>query len=227
MRFIVEPGIGASFAMGSDVATPRHFARWIEPGMTVFDVGANKGQMALLFAALVGPSGRVVSFEPAPAESGSLQRNLALNGLDYVEVVPAAAADAEGTLLFAYAPDLPTQGRLIDDEARAPRGQAETFSVPALTLDGVALRTGPPDVIKVDVEGAAAAVLRGAGRLLDEASPCVYLELHGPEEQAGVRDELLARGYVAETMAGVRVVDPTKGWHSPLWCHRPASPDPL
>jgi FkbM family methyltransferase len=49
--------------------------------MTVVDVGANKGQMALIFAALVGPFGTVVAIEPAPGPFASLQRNVRLNNL--------------------------------------------------------------------------------------------------------------------------------------------------
>ena len=46
----------------------------------------------------------------------------------------------------------------------------------------------------------------------------IYLELHGPEEQAGVRDELVSLGYEIETLDGAVVTDPTAGWASPLWC---------
>ena len=92
MRFGVEPGIGLTYALGTDAAAPRHFARYIRAGMTVYDVGANKGQMALLFAALVGPSGRVVSFEPSPPEFACLNANVRLNALRHVRLVQAAAA---------------------------------------------------------------------------------------------------------------------------------------
>ena len=222
MRFVVEDGIGVSYAVGADAAAPRHFARWVRPGMTVYDVGANKGQMALLFASLVGPTGRVVAFEPAPAEFSSLTRNLDLNGLSHVRPVQAAAADAEGELAFSYAPDHPTQGKLVDVELTYAPLSDDTITVRACCLDGVLDDEPPPNVVKVDVEGAAAAVLRGAARIMEEAAPPLYIELHGPEEQAGVRDEVLGRGYVAETMGGTRVPDPTTGWYSPLWCYKPA-----
>ena len=222
MRFVVEDGIGVSYAVGVDAAAPRHFAQWVRPGMTVYDVGANKGQMALLFASLVGPAGRVVAFEPAPAEFGSLTRNLTLNGLDHVRPIQAAAADAEGELAFAYAPDRPTQGKLVDVELTYTPLSDDTITVRTCCLDDVLDDEPAPDVVKIDVEGAAAAVLRGAARILEETAPPIFLELHGPEEQAGVRDELLARGYVARTLDGARVADPTSAWYSPLWCHRPA-----
>lgn len=222
MRFVVGDGIGVSYAVGVDAAAPRHFEGWVKRGMTVYDVGANKGQMALLFASLVGPDGRVVAFEPAPDVFARLRENLSLNGLDCVHPVQVAAADEEGELTFAYDPERPTQGKLLDVELTLRLDSADTITVPARPLDSVLDDEPPPDVVKLDVEGAAASALRGATRILDEVGPAIYIELHGPEEQAGVRDEVLSRGYVAETLDGTRVPDPTDGWHSPLWCHRPS-----
>ena len=222
MRFVVEDGIGVSYAIGTDAAAPRHFAQWVRPGMTVYDVGANKGQMALLFASLVGTAGRVVAFEPAPVEFASLTRNLDMNSLDHVRPVQIAAADVEGELAFAYASDRPTQGKLVDVELTYTPPSDDTIAVRACCLDDMLDEEPPPNVIKIDVEGAAAAVLRGAVRVLEEAAPPIFLELHGPEEQAGVRDEILTRGYVAQTLDGARVDDPTAAWYSPLWCYKPA-----
>jgi FkbM family methyltransferase len=221
MRFIVEPGIGFTYAMGTELAAPRYFQRHLRPGMTVFDVGANRGQMTLLFAALVGPSGRIASFEPAPAEFHSLERNLALNALTNVRTFQAAAADGDQAVTFMYDPANPTQGKLRDVERTYSLADARPLSVPAMRLDSVLAQGLRPDLIKIDVEGAAASVLRGATRTLEEVGPRIFLELHGPEEQAGIRDELLTRGYVAETLDGTRVADPAVGWHSPLWCFKP------
>ncbi|WP_420454843.1 FkbM family methyltransferase [Rubrivirga sp.] len=221
MRFVVEPGIGATYALGSDLAAPRHFAERVRPGMTVYDVGANKGQMALLFAALVGQGGRVVAFEPAPVEFRSLRRNVEMNGLSHVRLVNAAAADASGELSFVYVPDRPTQGKLLNVEPTYVHENADTLVVRATRLDDLFDEEPPPDVMKIDVEGAGASVLKGAARLLDDARPQVYIELHGPEEQAGVQDELLGRGYTARTLGGDPVTDPTDGWHGSLWCTPP------
>ena len=220
-RFVVEPGIGFTYAIGLEAAAPRHFASWIRPGMTVYDLGSNKGQMALLFASLVGDTGRVLAFEPAPHEFDSLRRNLEINGLTFVHPRQAAVADSAGTLTFDYTPDHPTQGKLASVEQTYTVSGAEAITVQTLALDDLRDHEPPPDVIKIDVEGAAAAALRGAAGILEDASPRIFIELHGPEEQAGVRDELLSRGYVAETLSGSRVPDPTDGWHSPLWCFRP------
>jgi FkbM family methyltransferase len=217
-RFVVEPGIGCTYALGSKAAAPRLFAKLVRPGMTVYDVGGNKGQMALLFASLVGPSGHVVTFEPAPSEFKSLQGNLALNEFTWVTAFNCAASDANGTLTFLFDSAHPTQGKLADVEPSYQLEHVNSVSVPALPLDDVCLQAPMPDFIKIDVEGAAAAVLRGAQQILQSKRPTLYLELHGPEEQAGVRDHLLTRGYRASTLDGKRVQDPTAGWFSPLLC---------
>jgi methyltransferase, FkbM family len=223
MRFILEPGIGVSYALGTHAAAPRCFAKWVPLGGTVYDVGSNKGQMALIFAALVGPSGRVLAFEPAPPECESLARNIRINRLDNIRVFDAAAAERRGEVIFAYAREHPTQGKLVDVEPSYVSKGADKFSVLAFPLDEILGEEPAPDLIKIDVEGAAASVLRGARRIIEEWSPIIYVELHGPEEQAGIRDELLVRGYVARTLSGDVVVDPTSGWKSPLWCSKPRS----
>lgn len=221
MHFIVEPGIGLSYALGTEAAAPRFFGSRIRRGSTVYDVGANKGQMSLIFAALVGPSGRVIAFEPAPIEYASLQRNLEVNGLGHVRAVRLAASESQGELAFAYASERPTEGKLLGLETSYPAAGSDRITVRSIPLDEMLAEEPAPDMIKIDVEGAAAAVLRGARRIIDEASPGIYVELHGPEEQAGIRDELIVRGYVAETLGGERILDPAAGWHSPLWCYRP------
>ena len=222
MSFIVELGIGASYALGTDAAAPRHYEQWIQPGMTVYDLGANKGQMTLLFAALVGRTGRVVALEPAPAEFASLRRNVEMNHLACVKPMQVAGGESEGEIMFAYYPESPTQGKLLEI-ARIHGDTGEgAFSVRTLPLDSLLKDEPPPDVIKLDVEGAAASVLRGATRILTEVCPRIYVEFHSLEERVAVVDELFTRGYVAKTIDGEVVTDPINGCQLPLWCYKPS-----
>jgi FkbM family methyltransferase len=219
MRVVIQPGIGLTYLFGTKDAAPRFFVKTVMPGMTVVDVGANKGQMALLFAALVGPRGRVVAIEPAPAEFESLVRNVRLNGLSNVRPMQVAAAERDAEMAFAYSSEHPTQGKLVDVETTYEVPGATRLAVRAITLDDILAEGVVPDVIKLDVEGAAGVVLRGARQILDEHAPAIYVELHGPAEQASVKRELIGRGYVVETLDGSRVDDPTAAWQSPLWCY--------
>src|SRR5262249_27782025 len=151
----------------------------------------------------------------------SLERNVRLNGLLNVSLFQAAVSSRSGHETFTYSARRATQGKLIGVEPTYINHDAECVTVQSITIDSVvADGAPPPELIKIDVEGAASLVLAGAVQVLDSFSPPIYIELHGPEEQAAVRDHLLARGYVAETVDGAIVEDPTQGWHSPLWCHK-------
>jgi hypothetical protein len=90
-----------------------------------------------------------------------------------------------------------------------------------MTIDSLLPDERPPDAIKIDVEGAAGAVLRGAEQTIARHSPAVFLELHGPDEQIAVAEQLLSAGYVAENMKGDRVDNVVDRWVSPIWCFRP------
>ena len=63
----------------------------VNPGMTVYDVGANIGYMSLLLSKTVGAAGRVYSFEVFPENVDRLQKNMRLNNFtSNVEIVPKA-----------------------------------------------------------------------------------------------------------------------------------------
>jgi len=221
-RYQVEPGMGFTYSMGDDAANFRFLSQKIQPGMTVFDIGANRGQMMLLFARSVGSAGQVFSFEPIAELAKCTERNASLNKLTNVNVVQVAASDQDGTAVFAYSDAHSTQGKLVEQEKTYQVSGTENIEVKTLRLDTFIQQSAVvPHILKIDVEGAGAAVLRGAASLLDSAAPQIYIELHGPEEQMGVRDELLARGYLAETLQGERILDPTAAWHSTLWCYKP------
>jgi FkbM family methyltransferase len=73
------------------------FERWIRPGMTVVDVGANQGLYALLFSGLVGPSGKVLAFEPEPDMFGALVQNCRANSASNIECMELALGSSTRT----------------------------------------------------------------------------------------------------------------------------------
>jgi FkbM family methyltransferase len=216
LRFIVEPGIGLTYAWGDLDRGIVFLAEHVASGMTVWDVGANRGQTALVLARRVGPRGSVVSIEPVAAVYRSLVRNLELNEMTHVRAVEAAAADREGRAIFTFHDGRPTQGKLRDVEVTYENPGARCLEVRTLTLDRLLAEGSAPAVVKIDVEGAAGAVLRGAERLLCEVRPSVYIELHGPEEQAAVRELARRHDYRVETLDGRLVSDPSRV--NTVWC---------
>jgi FkbM family methyltransferase len=220
MRFTVVPGMGASYALGSDSYHFRWFSSRLRPGMTVYDVGANRGQMALYFARAVGSAGTVIAFEPVPRLFDALVANLRLNSLTNVSPHRLGVARSRGRAQFLFNEQSPTQGKLLHCEPSYLDPAAAACTVDTTSLDEfVGEGAGPaPDLLKIDVEGAAGLVLRGAARTLAKHSPAVYVELHGPEERLAVKECLVSQGYRAVTLRGEPVDDPTGGWHGPLWC---------
>ena len=188
----------------------------VRPGSTVYDLGANYGMHTLLFARLVGLSGRVYAFEPHPDVFAALQEQLALNGLR--TVVPICQAVSESTgLAFFDQTDHRSHGHLTAATSAALR-------VHTTTLDDFVYRhhAKPPDFIKIDIEGSAGGALRGALRLLREHRPTLAIELHDPAEDTAVGTLLASLDYVAfrVTATGLqRVEQMESGWPTPtgMW----------
>jgi len=168
----------------------RALLRLVRPGQHVVEVGANVGWYSLLFASRVAPGGSVTAFDANPRMVELLRRTLAANGYAAaVRVVPLAVTDRPGratlhrlqrqqgsSSLYAFAPaDL----AVWDD-------QAVPLEVEATSLDAFFGSDGPPpDLIKIDAEGAEPAILAGMQRLLERA-PRVQLVLE-------FRPDVLAR----------------------------------
>jgi FkbM family methyltransferase len=158
-------------------------ASYLKPGMTTFDVGANYGLYALLFAHFAGGDG-VHAFE---AETWNFQRlttNLALNGVTGVHATCCAVADTSGEVRLTVYPreqfgwhTLGTPDLEVDG---APYPPSDFRTVPAVSVDDYCAERCIEriDLLKIDVEGAELDVLRGAQRMLgDGRVPCVLFEI--------------------------------------------------
>jgi len=147
--------------------------RCVRVGASVVDVGAHIGYYTLLFARLVGPTGRVVAFEPDPENFGLLERNVALNRYANVVSRQAAVADISGRLAFdvggaAWGHHL----RAGADKGSDQHGQA--VEVEVVRLDDVVPTDMPVDFLKIDVEGVEMLALGGMPELL-RRSPNVQI----------------------------------------------------
>jgi FkbM family methyltransferase len=222
VRFVVAPGMGATYALGDASYGAQLWAKRITPGMVVYDIGANCGQAAFVFAMLVGPNGAVYSFEPWPRAFQLLTRSLLLNPDMRGRLHPrqCAVAAAAGRAEFLIDESMPTQGKLSAVEHTYRTPNPRSLEVDTVSIDDVVAepKIRPPELMKIDVEGAAGAVLRGARTTLARHKPVVYIELHGPEEQIAVREYLQGTGYRLWREDGTEVLDPVSRWESPLWC---------
>lgn len=221
LSFVLFPGENARvyFAHGGnyEVAETRLCERVLKPGDVALDGGANIGLYSLLFGRLVGPSGRVVAFEPDPVNAGRLKHNLELNRLEFVEIVQAALWSGPGRrALHRFDPRFGPWHSLGAPELAHPFRRGETarpvdeVAVEVVTLDGYCRKAGIEHVtlLKLDLEGAEPDALVGAsGLLARRAVGLVLFEVslpqlealgHGPNDSLGI---LAEHGYATYAIA--------------------------
>ena len=200
-------------------------------GLVCWDIGAHIGYHALAFAALVKSGGRVIAFEPNPANLARMSLHLARNPAlaSRIAVKPIALSDATGFAEFRLSDHvesgMSSGGHL--DSATAPNdrssyGMFRPTQVETATIDGV-VGSGefpPPDVLKVDVEGAEAAVLRGGRVVIRGRRPVLLLEVHHILQMFEVFPLLTDWGYRLE------VLDRDHATPGPLFHSRPVRESP-
>ncbi len=173
--------------------------RYLRPGMTFYDVGANIGFFSLLAARMVGEGGRVIAFEADPEIAARLREHVDRNGFRWV-TVEEKAVWSEGSSVFF---------ERIDPEISPDRGlghvvskaSANTIEIEAVTLDDFSRTLPAPDFIKCDVEGAEVEVFRGARRLLGARRPGIVCEIHSETNRRALLADLQGFGYVCEDSA--------------------------
>jgi FkbM family methyltransferase len=157
-RVNLPPGAVAHYRRGFEALTRAAFDEAVRPGDVVVDIGANAGYYSIRAAELVGPTGRVYAIEPSPINLPFLRRNVA--GLPHVTVLPYAASDSVGTATFHLTTDTVNDGFEVGPYAAA------THQVRVDTRPVDLLIRPPVHMIKVDVQGAELAVLRGMRELI-------------------------------------------------------------
>jgi FkbM family methyltransferase len=163
-------GSRPSYVLGTDERLVQAvLAERLQAGDVLYDLGANVGFLTLIAARLVGPTGRVVAYEPIPGSAEAVRRNASLNGFGHVDVVEAAVGDRAGTTRM-------TLSRSSLEAHATPEGELE---VPMVTLDEEVASGRPgPTLLKIDVEGAETAVVEGAAGVLRDHRPVVVCEIH-------------------------------------------------
>lgn len=151
----------------------------LRPRDTFVDLGAHIGYHSYFAAGLVGAAGQVFSFEADPANFLRLRENLE----HFPQASPQHCAiwSGEEKLMFTRSESSKESGwgALARVRTAPERDQVE---VPGVSLDAWTERMGLKEIraIKMDVEGAELAVLRGAERVLQNMRPALVLEVCEP-----------------------------------------------
>lgn len=164
--------------------------KFLHAGDTFYDIGANVGIYTLLASERVGNKGIVVAFEPLPANVKILDKHVKMNRCTNVKVIECALSNISGTSMFFEHPDN-TMGFLSKDG----NIEVRTTILDSILSDGT---TPPPNLIKIDVEGAESKVLLGGLEVLKTYDPILLISLHSDKQREDCIKLLQDLGYFIE-----------------------------
>ncbi len=140
----------------------------IKPNDVVIDVGAHIGYFTLLFAMLVGPNGKVFSFEPEPKNYQLLKRNVEINNYENVITECKIVSDKnEKCILYTF--DSSSGANRIykpDNDVNSKPIEVDSISLDEFFKNSKFLKK--IKFIKIDVEGAEVLVLKSMKLILKE-----------------------------------------------------------
>jgi len=182
-RMYISPEAGLRYwlpgrALRTDQKLLMNAAETVKSGSVVWDVGANMGLFSFAAAGLAGTQGRVFALEPDAVMAMLLLRSARLNpAAASVEFIPCAVSDSIALAHFNIARRSRTSNFLEGFGMSQTGGVRETETVLTISLDWLAEQIPPPDVLKIDVEGAELNVLRGASQMLKDQRPVLIFEM--------------------------------------------------
>ena len=139
------------------------------------------------------------SFEPLAENVHHLTDHITINHITNAEIVQAALGQSEKMVGFTVSHNN-YQNHITTAQDAIPK-------VYQTTLDAFIAGPGikPPQLLKIDVEGAETEVLRGAVQTLKRWRPILFLALHGAEQQSACGDLLKSLGYELYGIDGAKI----------------------
>lgn len=164
----------------SEIRLARFLIDTLAEGDLFIDIGAHIGYFSLLASKLVGHSGKILSFEPAPKTFHLLELNT--RQVENVSVYPHAVSNTSDDLVFYELPNYYSEYNTSDisqfeKEDWFKNIEVNKVAVKCTTMDNIVRAESKiPKLIKIDVEGGEFQVLSGALHTLTHYSPIVVME---------------------------------------------------
>ena len=188
------PSSGSRFLRGIyEPEKTEALCKIVARGDIVLDIGAHVGYFSVLMSSLVGPTGKIFSFEPRGINYTFLKKHLSKNNCSNVHVIKAAVGNTIGT---AY----------MDTRTGTGTGklhEAGNLAVKIISVDGFYRefpQYPPPSFMKIDVEGAEFEVLKGAEHTIRKFKPRIVLATHSRQLDLECSQWLTLIGYQSEAI---------------------------
>jgi len=165
----------------------------LETGMTVVDIGASIGFFSFYASQKVGPTGRVIAFEPEPTSYRALVENIEAN--QAINVMSVEMGLWSECTCKDICPTLGLVGSSFfncADGINAKLGRLDRV-LPKLGITHV-------DFVKIDTEGAAMQILEGATEILPCIENFAIAAYHRQENAAQIESFLREYGFRTKTL---------------------------
>ncbi len=144
----------------------------VREGMTVVDIGGNIGYYALLEAKWVGPTGKVIVFEPAPETFELLKFNIVHNRMNNIYAYQLAIGEYRQKQIFYIFEQANWNSFTRHAKVR------EEIIVDVYPLDELLKDESHIDIIRMDIEGYECKAIDGMKEILSRHKPTLCVELH-------------------------------------------------
>jgi len=178
-------GIGSIYYLGfQDPKLTLFFLKNVNSGNTFIDIGSNIGYYSLLAKNLVGPKGKIYSFEPTPRtfkilkENTTNFKNIIINQLAVLNKERSVSFTDYGTQYSVFN----TLNKRVEKDFFKTK-KTKTIKIKTVILDEYCKKNNiKPDFVKIDAEGTEYLILRGMFYILKSLRPIISLEVAGGEE---------------------------------------------
>ncbi len=164
-----KQSLSGAFLLNREYNAPeyRFLKNLLKSGETAIDVGANIGTISICMSKAVGPTGRVISFEPDPVTYKAMVDNISLNKLGNIVPVNVAVGKAGELRDFCRLKKSSDMSHFLGSE-KGYAGPSDMIKVQCTTIDDLFEKRKLKRValLKIDVEGAELEVLQGAAQVL-------------------------------------------------------------
>ena len=220
----LDPALYTSQVMCSHFATGLYepevsglLVRALRPGDHFVDIGAHVGYFSLFSASLVGPEGRVFSFEPDPRNYAQLVQHARRNRFSQIQPFNLAVTAGTSDVTF-YSNADNDGGHAVWDVGRHPfnqrsRAQPQPVQRPAVALDSFdPVRSSAARAVKIDTEGAEEEVLRGARSwLVEQQVPFIVAEVNTFGLEQMNSSQMSLRGFMGRLGYSTFMLEPDGG----------------
>jgi len=185
VKVLIDPSLDQGvelslFETGTyEKGTIQLWKKYLKPGFTFLDIGANIGLMSVIASKYAGEKGIVYAVEANPGTVPILQTNIGLNGCKNVEVIPVALSDVQGTALLFENWEVNRGGASLISQSDAQKG----VEVRMERLDDLFHTDTPLHLVKIDVEGFEPQVLRGGMEWFRKQQPVFIIEISEKREK--------------------------------------------